>query len=53
MAAFWNTIAGRANTGEDVNRDIKLSVSHLGPDPVLAATYDWEIVMPEHNHNSI
>lgn len=53
MVAFWNTIAGRANAGEDVDGDIRLTVSHLGPDPALAATYDWEVVMPEHNHNSI
>lgn len=53
MLAFWNCLAGRANAGEDVGGAIKLTVSHLGPDPAVAATYDWEVVMPEHSHNSV
>lgn len=53
MLAFWNCLASRANAGEDVCGAITLTVSHLGPDPALAATYDWEVVMPEHRHNTI
>ena len=53
MRSFWSCLAGRANAGEDTGGAIKLKVSHLGPDPGFAASYDWEVVMPEHRHNSV
>ncbi len=50
MLAFWSCLAARAEAGEDVGGAIELKVHHLGPDPTLAATYDWEVAMPEHRH---
>lgn len=50
ILAFWNGLAARAQAGEDVGGAVTLTVSHLGPDPAVAAGYDWEVVMPEHRH---